>query len=102
MTEDAAPKQESHKTDKEPCKHVYDELAEPQNIEINREHPLCAPSLAALREIYDPEIPVNVYELGLIYGVYFEDDNDKNVTDIPRMPCGTGNAGLDPGGHPAA
>lgn len=25
--------------------------------------------VAALKEIYDPEIPVNIYELGLIYGV---------------------------------
>ncbi|WP_299310055.1 SUF system Fe-S cluster assembly protein [uncultured Croceicoccus sp.] len=25
--------------------------------------------IAALKEIYDPEIPVNIYDLGLIYGV---------------------------------
>jgi FeS assembly SUF system protein len=25
--------------------------------------------LDTLREVYDPEIPVNIYELGLIYGV---------------------------------
>jgi FeS assembly SUF system protein len=25
--------------------------------------------IAALRDIYDPEIPVNIYDLGLIYGV---------------------------------
>jgi FeS assembly SUF system protein len=25
--------------------------------------------VAALREIYDPEIPVNIYDLGLIYGI---------------------------------
>jgi FeS assembly SUF system protein len=24
---------------------------------------------AALRQVYDPEIPVNIYELGLIYGI---------------------------------
>ena len=28
--------------------------------------------IAALKEIYDPEIPVNIYELGLIYGVEVE------------------------------
>ncbi len=30
--------------------------------------------IEALREIYDPEIPVNIYELGLIYGVDIDDD----------------------------
>ncbi len=25
--------------------------------------------IAALRKVYDPEMPVNIYELGLIYGV---------------------------------
>ena len=29
----------------------------------------------ALKTIYDPEIPVNIYELGLIYKVDVEDDN---------------------------
>ncbi|MGB3722582.1 MAG: iron-sulfur cluster assembly protein, partial [Pacificimonas sp.] len=28
-----------------------------------------------LREIYDPEIPVNIYDLGLIYGVEVNDDH---------------------------
>jgi hypothetical protein len=28
----------------------------------------------ALKEIYDPEIPVNIYDLGLIYGVDIADD----------------------------
>ena len=30
-----------------------------------------------LKTVYDPEIPVNIYDLGLIYGV--EIDEDKNV-----------------------
>ena len=25
--------------------------------------------IAALQKVYDPEMPVNIYELGLIYGV---------------------------------
>jgi FeS assembly SUF system protein len=45
----------------------YDAMAEPPEVDVPREHPLCAPLLKALREVYDPEIPVNIYELGLIY-----------------------------------
>ncbi|HYD19410.1 MAG TPA: DUF59 domain-containing protein, partial [Patescibacteria group bacterium] len=33
---------------------------------------------AALRDVYDPEIPVNIYELGLIYKV----DIDKESNDV--------------------
>ena len=29
--------------------------------------------ISALRDIYDPEIPVNIYDLGLIYGVEIDD-----------------------------
>ena len=32
--------------------------------------------IEALKEIYDPEIPVNIYDLGLIYGVEVTDDGD--------------------------
>ena len=32
-----------------------------------------------LRNVYDPEIPVNIYELGLIYGLSM---NDSNSVDI--------------------
>ncbi|GGE87302.1 SUF system Fe-S cluster assembly protein [Sphingomonas prati] len=31
--------------------------------------------IEALKEIYDPEIPVNVYDLGLIYGVDVDGDH---------------------------
>ena len=33
----------------------------------------------ALKEIYDPEIPVNIYDLGLIYAVEIEDDGKVKV-----------------------
>ena len=33
----------------------------------------------ALKEIYDPEIPVNIYELGLIYGVEVTEDGHAAV-----------------------
>ena len=33
----------------------------------------------ALKEIYDPEIPVNIYDLGLIYDVEITPDNHAKV-----------------------
>ncbi|MHA6723853.1 SUF system Fe-S cluster assembly protein [Sphingomonas sp. RS2018] len=35
--------------------------------------------IAALKDIFDPEIPVNIYELGLIYGVEVGDDGHAVV-----------------------
>jgi FeS assembly SUF system protein len=32
-----------------------------------------------LKSIYDPEIPVDIYELGLIYDVFVNEDNDVKV-----------------------
>lgn len=31
--------------------------------------------IEVIKTIYDPEIPVNIYELGLIYDVYVNDEN---------------------------
>ena len=42
--------------------------------------------IAALKEIYDPEIPVNIYELGLIYGVDVADDAHVVVTMTLTTP----------------
>jgi FeS assembly SUF system protein len=35
--------------------------------------------IEALRDIYDPEIPVNIYDLGLIYSVEVTEDGDATV-----------------------
>jgi len=40
----------------------------------------------SLKEIYDPEIPVNIYELGLIYGVDVTTDGDAVVTMTLTTP----------------
>ncbi len=61
--------------------HNFDELAEPPHVEAPRDHKLWPLLLAALKEVYDPEIPVNVYELGLIYKVEAKDGKDGK-TDL--------------------
>lgn len=35
--------------------------------------------IAVLKEIYDPEIPVDIYELGLIYDVLVNEDNEAKI-----------------------
>ena len=35
--------------------------------------------IAEIKKIYDPEIPVNIYELGLIYDIKI---NNENIVDI--------------------
>ena len=40
----------------------------------------------ALKEIYDPEIPVNIYDLGLIYGVDATADGEVKVTMTLTTP----------------
>ncbi len=44
-----------------------------------------------LKEVYDPEIPVNVVDLGLIYGVEVNDGNEVYVRMTLTAPgCGMG------------
>jgi FeS assembly SUF system protein len=35
--------------------------------------------ITVLKEIYDPEIPVDIYELGLIYDVLVNEDNEAKI-----------------------
>ena len=35
--------------------------------------------IEAVKKIYDPEIPVNIYELGLIYKIDVDEKNKANV-----------------------
>ena len=44
----------------------------------------------ALRQVYDPEIPVNIYELGLIYDINIDDDHKvfiKMTLTAPNCPA---------------
>ena len=35
--------------------------------------------LVMIRTVYDPEIPVNIYDLGLIYDIDIHDNNDVTI-----------------------
>jgi len=43
--------------------------------------------IAEIRKIYDPEIPVNIYELGLIYEVKVEKDSAKIIMTLTSPNC---------------
>lgn len=59
----------------------YDHLTQPPSIEAPREHPLWPQIEAGLREIFDPEIAVNIYELGLIYKIEIMPE-EKGRSDV--------------------
>ena len=39
-----------------------------------------------IKKIYDPEIPVNIYELGLIYKIEIDDKNKININMTLTSP----------------
>jgi len=71
---------------KEGDEEAYDELAHPPNVELC-DHVLMGKCVAAIKEIFDPEIPVNIYELGLIYKVDINKDNDVYVEMTLTSPA---------------
>ncbi len=46
--------------------------------------------LEALRDVYDPEIPVNVVDLGLVYGLDVKDGNVSVKMTLTFPGCGMG------------
>jgi len=52
--------------------------------------------IAALKTVYDPEIPVDIYELGLIYRIDVSDDRDVTI-DMTLTAPGCPVAGEMPG-----
>jgi len=58
----------------------YDHLTHPPHVVKPDEHTLWPEIVKNLKEIYDPEIPVNIYDLGLIYDVDRKDGGDVYIT----------------------
>lgn len=52
--------------------------------ELNR---LTADIISALKSVYDPEIPADIYELGLIYKVDIEDDRTVKIVMTLTAPA---------------
>ncbi|EAR51687.1 hypothetical protein OG2516_03845 [Oceanicola granulosus HTCC2516] len=65
------------------------------------EHPLYDSVVEACRSVYDPEIPVNIYDLGLVYTIRIDDEGAVDVTMTLTAP-GCPVAGEMPGWVAAA
>lgn len=50
------------------------------------EHPLFDNVANACRTVFDPEIPVNIYDLGLVYTIEISDDNVVNIVMTLTAP----------------
>lgn len=58
---------------------VRDMEAEPPALEAPIGHPKLPGIVEALKGVFDPEIPVNIYELGLIYKIDIDEANNVGI-----------------------
>ena len=47
--------------------------------DVKELQPLYAAVISALKEVYDPEIPVNIYDLGLIYELTINKEHEVSI-----------------------
>jgi len=59
----------------------------PPPVEHMDAEELREPIIAALREVYDPEIPVNIYDLGLIYQINISPEGDVAIDMTLTAPA---------------
>ena len=71
-------------------------LANPIIQPSSSEHPLYEAICDACRSVHDPEIPVNIFELGLIYSIRINDDSHVDI-DMSLTAPGCPVAGEMPG-----
>lgn len=72
------------------------EVAAKPSISVDELDRLTNDIVAALKTVYDPEIPCDIYELGLIYKVDIEDDRSIHI-DMTLTAPGCPVAGEMPG-----
>ncbi|MGB0507933.1 MAG: SUF system Fe-S cluster assembly protein [Pikeienuella sp.] len=77
---------------------MTEEIAEGEPLirPSTEQHPLYDAICDACRTVHDPEIPVNIFELGLIYAIIVKDDGDVDV-DMTLTAPGCPVAGEMPG-----
>ena len=56
-------------------------------VMVPHEPPAVGKVIAALSSVYDPEIPVNIYELGLIYKIDIDAEKNVNIRMTLTAPA---------------
>ena len=83
----------SRKKEEETPKEMLSELQKniktpaPQEKNVIEEKNIEQQVIEVLKTIYDPEIPVNIYALGLIYNIDISEDNDIQVDMTLTSPA---------------
>jgi FeS assembly SUF system protein len=72
------------------------QAGEPIIAPSSTDHPLYEEIVEACRTVHDPEIPVNIYDLGLIYRIGISDQGDVEI-DMTLTAPGCPVAGEMPG-----
>ena len=72
--EAVAPAEARQASPQDPTRAIHQKLIEGKVIE-------------ALQQVYDPEIPVNIYELGLIYDIQVGDDDSVKIKMTLTAPA---------------
>jgi hypothetical protein len=80
------PRADGHSPPTEPVSEAYAGTGEEPTVPIDPQK-VEAAIIEALQTIYDPEIPVNIYELGLIYGVEVSEDGRAEVRMTLTAPA---------------
>lgn len=64
-----------------------EERTDPDETVLPAEAPLQDKVIAALRKVYDPEIPVNIYDLGLIYKLDIQGQDVAVIMTLTTPHC---------------
>jgi FeS assembly SUF system protein len=59
----------------------------PRPDDVSQPPPLEEEVIKALKTVYDPEIPVNIYDLGLVYNIAVEDDGVVKIRMTLTSPA---------------
>jgi len=68
----------------EPLRAIEDE--EPRKVSAIEKSLFANEVAEHIREVYDPEIPINVYDLGLIYDIQVDDERNVHVVMTLTSP----------------